>query len=393
VNTQETASGSIRETVYLNNSATSFPKPEAVYRGMDHFFRTYGDSPDRTGPHVALRSASLVDVTRERLCRFFDGPDDPARAVFSYNASDALNTGILGMLTGGGHCVASAAEHNSVLRPLWHLKERGVTTDYVPVGDDGLLDPADVERAIGPQTKLVALNHASNVTGLVQDIASVGAICKEKGVPLLVDASQTTGVLDISMKKLGISLLAYTGHKSMLAPTGIGGLLVMEGVEVMQTRFGGTGFDSASRPHPDEYPWRLEVGSVNLSGVAGLNAALDYLEEHTPAEIHEHEMRLYDMLAAGLGQIEGLTLYHPVPREKKIAVLSLNFEGMHPDEVGARLLSEHSIMVRSGLHCAPLMHEALGSYPDGTVRFSIGALNSTEDIERALNACRALVKP
>jgi selenocysteine lyase/cysteine desulfurase len=286
--------------------------------------------------------------------------------------------------------VASAAEHNSVLRPLWHLKERGVETTYVPVGADGLFDPEDIGRAIRPDTKLVALNHVSNVTGLIQPIAEVGAICEEKGVPLLVDASQSAGVLDVSMRRMGISLLAWTGHKSMLGPTGIGGLIVMDGVEVSQTRFGGTGFDSASRLHPPEYPWRLEVGSVNLSGVAGISAALDYLEERTVAAIRSHEMDLYDELKCGLEDAPGLTLYHPGPREGKIAVLSVNFAGIHPDEAGRRLLDEHSIMVRSGLHCAPLMHEALGTYPDGTVRFSIGALNTSGDIRRAVEACRAL---
>ena len=375
------------ERIYLDNAATSFPKPDEVYDFMNEFYRTCGGSPGRSEHCGALETEEMVLHTRKLLCDLFHG-GDPNRVTFSYNASDALNQIIQGVLERGDHVVTSRLEHNSVLRPLYHMEMEGdIEVTYLPFDGAGYLDPGDVRAAIRKNTKLVILNHASNVIGTVQPLAEIGTICRESGVLFAVDASQTAGVTPIDMQRMQIDLLAFTGHKGMLGPTGIGGLCVAENVAIRPTRFGGTGVRSAERFHLEEFPYRLECGTLNILGVAGLYAGQLWLRKNDPGRIHNREMALWDRLRRGLQAIEGVVTYCAEGPADKNAVLSFNLTGWEAGDVGTILDVDYGIACRTGLQCAPLAHRQLGTDRIlGTVRFSLGPFNTEEDVDRAVEA-------
>ncbi len=377
--------------IYLDNGATSFPKPEEVYSFMDHFYRNFGVNPGRSGYDLCLESGEVVEDTRKLLADFFNGKD-PDRLCFSYNSTDALNLIIFGMLKKGDHVITTNIEHNSVLRPIYHLeKYEGVEVDYIPVDRGGFVDPDDFPKKFKDNTKLVIINHASNVIGTIQPVKEIGKYCKERGIPFAIDASQSAGMLPIDIDELNIDIIAFTGHKSLLGPTGIGGLYVREGVEIRLTRAGGTGVRSAVRTHLFEYPYRLEYGTLNSIGVAGLNAGVKWVNKKGVKKIHEHEMKLTTMLRDGLKDTEGVTLYCQGNLTDHISVFLFNIDGFEALNVGTLLDVDYNIACRTGLHCAPLIHEHLGTTEiHGAVRFGIGPFNTEEHIEASIDAVKEI---
>lgn len=381
------------ELIYLDNGATSFPKPEVVYKTMDHFYRNFGVNPGRSGYDLCLEAGSVVDGTRKMLTDFFHG-NDPDRLVFTYNSTDALNLAIWGLLQSGDHAITTTIEHNSVLRPLYHLsKFHGVEVDYVPFDEHGFIPPEGVKSKIKKNTRLVVVNHGSNVIGTVQPVKEIGNLCRERGIPFLIDASQTAGKIPINIKEMQVDLVAFTGHKSLLGPTGIGGLYVGDGIEIRHTRAGGTGVRSAVRTHLDEYPYRLEYGTMNTVGIAGLNAGLKWIFGRGLAQIYRDEMKLVTLLRDGLREIEGVTLYCQDDLSDHIGVLSFNIEGMEALNTGTLLDVDYNIACRTGLHCAPLVHEQLGTDKlHGAVRFGVGPFNTEDHIQVAIEAVREIVE-
>jgi cysteine desulfurase family protein len=379
----------VQDIIYLDNAATVFPKPDEVCEGCIEIYKRFGVNPGRSGYDLCMIGGDLIQETRKKLTTFFGGTD-PDRLCFAYNASDALNILIQGMVQEGDHVVSTVVEHNSVIRPLNHMASTGrIEVDFV-AAPGGRVDPADVEKALTKGTKLVVVNHASNVIGTIQPVAEIGRLCRNRGIALVVDAAQTAGVVPINMAQMHISALAFTGHKSLLAPTGIGGVCVADGVEVRPTRYGGTGVRSAHPYHLDEYPYRLEVGTVNVLGIVGLLKAQEYLEEKGIETIYRHEMELFTRLQEGFSGIRGVTLQGTTSLEDRLPVLSLTLEGLDPSDVGTMLDVDHNIAVRTGLQCAPLIHEQMGTAPRGTVRFSVGPMNTLEHVDAAIAAMESI---
>lgn len=381
------------EQIYLDNSATTYPKPDSVYRTMDSFYRNLGVNPGRSGTDKAAEAENLILDTRKRLSAFFGGTDFN-RLVFGYNATDLLNQLIGGIVQQGDHVVTTRLEHNSVLRPLYVKEQAGeITVDYVPFDAGGYVDPDDIKKAIKSNTVLVIVNHGSNVIGTVQPVADIGKICREAGVPFAIDASQTAGVVPIDMQSMNIDAVVFTGHKSLMGPTGIGGMCVAEDLEIRSTRVGGTGVKSAVRTHLDEYPFRLEAGTLNVVGVAGLHAGMDFIEQEGLENLYRHEMDVYEHFCRGLSEIEQVTTYCANGREHHLPIVSLNVDNFVAGDVGTLLDVEHGIATRTGLQCAPLVHEGIGTARvKGTVRFSIGPFNSKEHIEKSLYALNDIAK-
>jgi cysteine desulfurase / selenocysteine lyase len=373
------------DLIYLDNAATSFPKPEDTYVFMDQFYRSHGVNPGRSGFDLCMETGQMVDDTRKQLCRFFNGTD-PNRLVFAYNSTDALNLALFGLLREGDHAVTTTVEHNAVLRPLHHLATHGgVEVDHVPFDGQGFVDPEAIRARIRTNTKVVAINHASNVIGTVQPVGEIGRLCAERGIRLVVDASQTAGKIPIDVQAMQIDVLCFTGHKSLMGPTGIGGMYVREGVELRHTRAGGTGVRSAQRAHLDEYPWRMEYGTPNVVGIAGLHAGVTWLEQKGLDAIERHEMRLMQRLVDGLRAIPGVTLYCQESLEHHIAVMLFNVEGFEAGNTGTILDVDHNVACRTGLHCAPMVHEQLGTEKiHGGVRFGVGPFNTDADIDAAI---------
>ncbi|UCC29071.1 MAG: aminotransferase class V-fold PLP-dependent enzyme [Phycisphaerales bacterium] len=383
----------MKETIYLDNAATSFPKPDAVHKAVRDFYSKYGVNPGRSGCDLGITAEQMIHGTRKRLSAFFNRslveagkPKDPNRLVFTMNATMSLNLIINGTVDPGDHVVTTKLEHNSVIRPVNHRVLAGAEATYVTPDSDGYLDPEDIRRAIKKNTKLVIVNHASNVTGVVQDLEAIGAVCRDEGVPLAVDTAQTAGVLPIDMAECNISFLAFTGHKGLLAPTGTGGICVADDAEIRGTIFGGTGVRSIEPYHLEEFPYRLEAGTQNLAGIAGLAAGLDWVEQKGLDNIYEHEMGLLAVLQDGLCGIEGVRIQGTKNLNSRVATLSLTVDNYDPSDVGTILDVEYNIQTRTGLHCAPLLHEFMGTLPRGTVRFSLGPCNTKEHVEAAIRA-------
>ncbi|MBI5250001.1 MAG: aminotransferase class V-fold PLP-dependent enzyme [Desulfomonile tiedjei] len=378
--------------IYLDNAATTFPKPLPVLEEMFEAYARLGVSPGRSSYDLAVQCEHYVYEVRHQISNFFGG-DGSDRVVFAYNATDALNTIILGLIEPECHVVSSRLEHNSVLRPLHHLRDRGlITFDLVPFDGKGFIDPRDVADLIKPATKFVILNHVSNVLGTIQPVSEVGRTCADRGIPLILDASQSAGVVPINMRAMNVHAVAFTGHKSLLGPTGIGGLVLREGIDVRATRFGGTGFESWDSAHPEEYPYRLEAGTLNVMGIIGLSAGLRWIAQRGMANIYSHEMMLARTLRDGLSSTKNVRMYCADRLDNHVAVLTCNVENLDPEDFAAILDGDYNVATRSGLHCAPLVHEDIGTSPRGGVRFSVGPLNSAEDISAALSAVGAIVR-
>jgi len=385
------------DLIYLDNAATSFPKPDVMHDTARDFYRENGVNPGRTGCDMALRAEEMIHGTRKLLSDFFNPSlvaagieKDPNRLVFTMNATMSLNLIINGTVGPGDHVVTTALEHNSVIRPINHRVKVGAEATFVPPDAEGYLDPEDIRRAIRANTTLVILNHGSNVSGVVQELNTIGAVCREEGVPLAVDVAQTAGVVPIDMTDSNISFLAFTGHKSLFGPSGTGGVCVADDAHIEGTIYGGTGVRSAHPYHLEEYPYRLEAGTLNMAGIAGLSAGVGWVMERGIENIHEHEMKLLGMLQDGLAQIPGVTIYGTRSLENRVPTMSMDLVNYDAADVGAFLDVDHDILTRTGLHCAPLIHEHYGTAPRGTVRFSAGPFNTEDHILKAVRAVETI---
>ena len=373
--------------VYLDNAATTFPKPPEVIQFMCDFYATRGVNPGRTGFDLALEAEDTLLEARQSLTDFFGG-SDRNRLVFSLNVTDALNLLIGSVLAPGDHAITTCLEHNSVLRPMYQQRGRGVEVDFVPFDADGYVDPADIEARIRPNTKLVVMNHGSNVIGTIQPVAAVGEICRKAGVLFAVDVAQTAGLVPIDVNEMAIDVVCFTGHKSLFGPTGTGGMYMAEHVDLTPCRSGGTGVKSALKSQPRDYPWRFEFGTLNTMGIAGLLAGQRWIADRGGVEaLYEEEMihatRLYEALEA----MDNVTLYCADMARNHLPVFVFNIDGLPADQTGQLLDVEHNVITRTGLHCAPLVHEGIGTASiDGTVRFSVGAFTTSDDIDRAIAA-------
>ena len=378
------------ELIYLDNAATSWPKPAKVYDFMVEFYRSCGVNPGRSGFDKAIEAGNIVENLRKRLTAFFGGDEDtPERLCYAYNATDALNLLIQGLLTRGDHVITTNLEHNSVIRPINHLvRDQGVEATFVPFNEQGFVEPDAIKKAIRKNTKLVIVNHGSNVIGTVQPAKEIGELCKSTGLLFALDVSQTAGKIPIRMKEWNVDAVAFTGHKSMQGCTGIGGLCVRKHVDIRHTRSGGTGVRSAYPYHLDEYPYRLEYGTPNMVGIASLWAGQDWIEESGGVEaIHAREMKLTKKLVEGFRKIEGIELYCIDSLENHISTVAMNVSDLEAGDAGIMLDVDFSIATRTGLHCAPLVHQQLGILErHGAVRFAIGAFNTEGHVDKAIDA-------
>lgn len=380
------------QRIYLDNAATSWPKPEAVYRAVEHAMRTLGAAAGRSAYREASEVQRGIDTARAGVARLI-GLDQPRQVIFASSGTDALNLAVHGLLRPGDHVVTTAAEHNSVLRPLHHeATTRAVELSIVPCDAQGMVDARDVAAALRPTTRLVVMLHASNVTGAMQPVAEVGALLRGHPALLLVDAAQSLGHLPILFEQLGCDLLAAPGHKGLLGPLGTGILAIRPGVEsqLVSLRQGGTGSRSDRDQQPDELPDKYEPGNLNVPGILGLAAGVAYLAERGLDDVRRHELALLAQLQQALAGVPGVQLLGPSDTSQRVGVVSLRLAGYDPQEVAAMLDGVHRIQGRAGLHCAPRMHESLGTLPDGgTVRLSFSPFTTSVEIDAA---CRALAE-
>jgi len=372
--------------IYLDNAATSFPKPEAVYQVLDRFARQDLANPGRAGHKMALAAERALGDTRHALNQFFNGAG-PERFVFTLNCTDALNMAFKGILTDGDHVITTDLEHNSVSRPLRAMELAGrIQLTRVHADSDGTIDPDSIRKAIRPKSRLIALTHGSNVLGTIQPIDEVGCIAREQDLLFLVDAAQTADVVPIDLRQTGIDLLAFPGHKSLLGPTGTGALYVGPRAAIKAWREGGTGGDSSSETQPREFPYFLEGGTPNILGVAGLAAGIAFVREQGMAKIHSRETALAQRLCRQLDEMAEYRVFGHRDWSRRVATISFERDTLTASEIGGILDQAFDIAVRPGLHCAPYIHRSLGTFPEGTVRVSLGPFNTEEDIDRLAEA-------
>lgn len=377
--------------VYLDNAATSWPKPDTVYLEMLRCIKEYGANPGRSGHRMAMRAGEKVYECRENLARLF-GVADPLRIVFTSNATEAINLAIKGLLIPGDHVILSSMEHNAVARPLKKLETAGVELSIVKADQCGKIDAADIAGRIRENTKLLIVTHASNLTGMVNDLEPLGRLAKEHEIFFMVDAAQTAGNYPVDAGLMNIDLLAFPGHKGLLGPQGTGGLYVRPGLCLDTLKEGGTGSLSESLLQPDFLPDRYESGTLNTPGIAGLNEGVKFILETGIGNIQNHENRLAGYMLEGLGEIKKVRIYGAGNHAHRIGVISITIDGKDCQEVCRELDEKYGIAARGGLHCAYLAHETIGTQNTGTVRFSIGFFNTIKDIDKALTAVQAIAR-
>jgi len=375
------------EIIYFDNAATSWPKPPETIAAMQNYLQNIGGSPGRSGHRLSIEAARIIFAAREKLAELFNIPD-PLRIVLTKNATEALNIAIFGLLKPGDHVITSGMEHNSVMRPLRLMEARGIRITVIPCDKTGLLDPAQIAGAIEKNTKAIFITHASNVTGTVLPVADIGRIARDHDLVLCVDAAQTAGSYPIDVLDMNIDLLAFTGHKSLLGPSGTGGLYIREGLEKNITPLcvGGTGSRSEMEAQPDFMPDRYEAGTPNTAGFAGLRAGVEFVLSRGLDEIKSKEENLTKVFIEGIGNLPGITLYGQTSVDQRIPVVSFNIDGMDPAAVAWEIDERFKIMSRSGLQCAPAAHKTIGTYPVGTVRFSFSYFNTEEQIIQSIEA-------
>jgi cysteine desulfurase/selenocysteine lyase len=377
-------------SIYLDNAATTFPKPEQVYRAVERALREVGVGPGRGSYRRGLEASRLVFEAREAIAGLF-GVRDSSRIVFTHSATEALNLAILGLLKPGDHVVSTTMEHNSLVRPLHLAKQRGVAVTWVAGDRSGLVESRQIAAAIRGNTRLVAITHCSNVTGTIQPVGEIGLLTRNAGILLLVDAAQSAGAIPIDVNDLNIDLLAIPGHKGLFGPQGTGILFIAAGVELMPLMVGGTGGFSAGVEQPDVLPERFESGTLNTPGIAGLKAGVEFVREIGVAAIRRKEAALVAPLVEGLPAIPGVIPFGPRSPEMRGGPVSFTVTGHDPAQIGFRLDREYDISVRVGLHCAPQAHRTIGTFPGGTIRVSPGYFNTEQDIEIFLRALRDIV--
>lgn len=379
------------DPLYFDNAATSWPKPEEVYRAVDAALR-FGGNPGRSH-HLRSRAADrILYSARERLTHFFGG-DEPSSLVFAFSATDALNMAIKGLFREGDHVLTSPYEHNSVSRPLHALVREGrISVSEIPRDPDGGLDLASLPSLFRRNTRLVICTHASNVSGRLMPVEEISAVAHQKGALFLLDAAQTAGVYPVDVEKQGVDLLVFTGHKGLLGPQGVGGLYVGEGVRLRPWREGGTGSRSHEVKQPESMPDLLEAGTMNVPGIAGLEAGLQFIQREGLEKIRAHEVGLAGMLREGLKKIGGAAVYGPDGPEQATAVVSFVLKGVDCGHLGFALEENYGILCRTGLHCAPAAHRSLGTFPEGTVRLSPGYFSTEEDVEYVLTSVKEIAQ-
>ena len=381
--------------IYFDNAATTMKKPPQVSEAVLNALGNMGNSG--RGAHGATLGASRIIYDTRVLLGDLFGISAPERIAFTSNATEALNTAISGMFKKGDHVITTECEHNSVLRPLYRKEKEGVELTILPTlknekRKQGILDYASLENAVKPNTKAIVITHVSNLTGNITDLESVSSFAKKHGLLLVADASQSAGVLPLNVEKLGIDVLCFTGHKGLLGPQGTGGIYVREGVEIQPLKVGGSGVHSYDKNHPSQMPAALEAGTLNAHGIAGLHGALEYLKETGIETIRQKEMELLKYFLEGVREIEGITLYGNPELEHRVATVALNIRNYDSGEVADWLWEEYEIAVRSGAHCAPLMHNALGTKEQGAVRFSFSHYNTKEETDIAIRALREIAE-
>lgn len=377
--------------IYLDNAATTLHKPPQVAEAVLHAMTTMGNAA--RGAHSgALEASRTVFGTREKLARLF-ACQRADHVVFAANSTEALNIAISGLIHKGDHVISTDCEHNSVLRPLYRLEEeRGVALDFVPADRRGLVDYADFERLMRPDTRAVVCTHCSNLTGNILDIGRIAGIAHSRGALLIVDASQTAGTVPIDMQALGVDVLCFTGHKGLMGPQGTGGLCIRPDVEIDPWKVGGSGVHSYDRHQPKEYPTRLEAGTLNSHGIAGLSAALDVILERGVADIQRAEHALMQRFYDGVRGISGVTVYGDFSAPERGAIVALNIRDYDSSAVSDELAVTYGIATRPGAHCAPRMHRALGTTEQGAVRFSFSCYNTEQEVDAAIAAVRAIAE-
>jgi cysteine desulfurase/selenocysteine lyase len=390
------SSGHQNRYIYFDNAATSFPKPGRVMDAVAHYMTNIGGNPGRSGHPLSVEAGEIVFSARQAMADMM-GVSNPMRVICCSNATDALNLAIQGLVKKGDHAITTAMEHNSTARPLYHLEQEGVISlSIVPCSSGGLIDLEELEGCMIPETKIVVINHASNVTGSVQPLRDIGSLCRDKHITLVADCAQSAGIIPINMKTDKIDLLAFAGHKGLYGPTGTGGLVIADDFDYTQLRplrFGGTGSNSDSIEQPSFLPDRFESGTLNVAGLSGMHAGILYINEYPNGigGIQTHKKELISCFLERAGrEIDGFISY--VPAESiQTGVVSFNIENISPSVIAQILADEFTIMCRAGLHCAPLAHKTIGTFPEGTVRFGFSICNTMEEIAIAIEALKKIV--
>ncbi len=377
--------------IYMDNAATSFPKPESVYTAVDHFNRCLGGNPGRGSHQATLKAGSILLDAREALSHLFN-IKDCEQIAFTANVTESLNIALKGFLHHGDHVISTSMEHNAVARPLYTLSQQGVEWTPVACAGDGSLDPEKIRKAIKPNTRMVCMLHASNLTGTIMPITEIGKICRENGLVFLVDSAQTAGVLPLDVEAQYIDLLAFTGHKGLLGLQGTGGLYVSSGIEIKPLKEGGTGSFSEHLQHPAFMPDRLESGTPNTPGIVGLLAGVEFILQTGRENIRRHEQELTEMLLDGLREIKGIKIYGPHNSKRQTAVIAFNIDDVDCGELSMQLDYQYGIVTRSGLHCTPLGHQTIGTLESGSCRLSPGYFTTKEEIEMVIKAVHHISK-
>ncbi len=374
--------------IYLDNAATTMRKPQEVIDAVMLAMGSMGNA-GRGVNDASLSASRLIYDTRERLCRMFGGTD-PRQVVFTCNSTESLNIAIRGLLNPGDHVITTMLEHNSVLRPLYDLEAKGTSLTIIESDRSGNFDIEDMKKAVRPETKMIVCTNGSNLTGNYVDLKPIGEFARGRGILFVVDASQTAGVFPINVEEMKIDVLCFTGHKGLLGPQGTGGMYVREGVNIRPLKAGGTGVQTYSKSQPVQMPTALEAGTLNGHGIAGLHAALGYIEEHGIDAIRKREQELMRRFYEGVKDIENVTVYGDFDTMDRCAIVTLNIGDYDSSEVSDELLTGYGISTRSGGHCAPLMHKALGTVEQGAVRFSFSHYNTDEEVDAAVKAVQEL---
>lgn len=377
-----------KHTIYMDNAATTLPKPpevaEAIVQAMNHL-----GNAGRGSTEASLDAARVIYDTRERLGRMFHA-ENPKQIAFTSNATESLNIAIQGLINPGDHVITTVMEHNSVLRPLYERQQAGATLTILPTDEAGNISYDMLEAAVRQETKAIICTHGSNLTGNLNDIERIGKIAKAHKLLFIVDASQTAGVFPIDVQKMGIDVLCFTGHKSLYGPQGTGGIYVRDGIRIRPLKRGGSGVDTYNYNHPEQMPTALEAGTLNGHGIAGLNAALKYVEEKGIDAIRESALQRAWQFYEGIKEIPGVTIYGDFSKRERCPIVSFNLYDYDSAEVSDELLMSYGISTRAGGHCAPLMHESLQNAEQGAVRFSFSHFNTKEEVEIAIRAVREL---
>ena len=374
--------------IYMDNAATTLQKPECVAKAVVNAMNSFGNA-GRGLNDASMGASRVVYDTREKLCCLFHG-ENPKQFAFTSNATESLNTAIQGLIGPGDHVITTMLEHNSVLRPLYEREAAGVELTILKCDTYGNISYEEIEAAIRENTKAIVCTHGSNLTGNLTDIGRIGAIAKKHGILLIADASQTAGLIPIDVQEMQIDVLCFTGHKGLYGPQGTGGIYVRPGVEIKPLKRGGSGIETYNKNHPAQMPTALEAGTLNSHGIAGLNAALTYIEETGVEHICQLALERMWQFYEGVCDIPGVTVYGDFSGKERVPIVSLNIEDFDSAEVSDELLTEYGIATRAGGHCAPLMHEALGNVEQGAVRFSFSHFNTQEEVEKAISAIREL---